>query len=155
MKQASGWSLAPDLIASARRLSAALAEFARGLEAAMSADFSSLPSSRPMSAAVIDPDIITERESRWNDLVYLRLQFDGKLLKRTLFATEHHLNPNEFSRWFSRKGRGIRADSLPDKAIRREVEKESVRLRRELLAINHGSITIPMPALTNDRNIET
>jgi hypothetical protein len=131
-KERSGWSLAPDLIASARRLSVALAKFAGELEAVMNSDCWPLPTGIDESARVIAPEIIEERKARWSEYVFLQVQFDGRVPQKNVFAAERQLSVSELSRWFSTRGRAIQPDSNPDKCIRRALEGVSADLRRKI-----------------------
>jgi hypothetical protein len=68
--------------------------------------------------------VVVEREKLWARYIELEMRFGhGRTkLSKLAFAIKHHLNPDEFCRWFSATDkRGVSEGSAPDRNIRRDL----------------------------------
>jgi hypothetical protein len=155
-----------DLAAIARRLAGELLEFAERAE--RTEDISPDPggAARPQrsrtpgpkrGALPIDPGIIEERWMIWSRYLTLAMiEGRGKgALSQLYFASTHGINPSEFNRWLSAKGRGIPPGSKPDVSIRRALTEAISKLQAAALANSHGTRDVPNPPARPGPTIES
>jgi hypothetical protein len=137
-----------DVAADARKLSAALLEFARAIECRKVQRDAPAPAPRPhkrkrLSAPRPEAAVIVEREELWSK--YLTLEMSrgrNKVnLSKLAFAVRHQgINPGEFTRWLSdTDARGIPVGSGPDRLFRKTLTDAISELEAKVPK-SHGKV---------------